>query len=227
MKYSIAPLSAALLISLVACAHTPKAPPQNVKEVVISLHDISCQSCGATSVKALKQVAGVIDATFDRDRVELLLSFDKTRTQPEKLLAVVEALGYAGKLGAGSGRYVAQVVFPPEVDAAWVSKEGEAVDIEQHKVAGKVTVFDFYADWCGPCREVDRAMLSVLKDNDDVALRKLNVVDWESGVAKQYLAKIPSLPYVIIYSPSGKRVQAIHGLHLDELFAAIDKARGI
>ncbi len=216
-----------ILVCTAACAHAPAVATENIQHAVISLHDISCQSCGAASVKALSQQDGVLHVSFERDEVELTLSFDNTTTTPEKLLAAVAALGYKGTLGAGDGNYIAQVEFPEELDARWVSNAGESTDIEQHKVAGKVTIFDFYADWCGPCREVDREMLSLLKDNNDIALRKLNVVDWESAIAKQYLAHIPSLPYVIIYSPLGQRVDAIHGLHLEQLRGAIEKARNL
>ena len=70
-------------------------------------------------------------------------------------------------------------------------------------------------------RKVDRHMLAVLRDNEDVALRKLNVVDWDSEVAKTYLRNVPNLPYVVVYGTGGKEVAKISGLKLDELDTAI------
>lgn len=211
----------------VACAHAPPTTETATEtdSVIISLQDIACQSCGAASARALAQRDGVAAAEFDRNSAEVTVRYDPSRTTPLALVSVIEELGYEAELGAGKGRYLPEVEFPNELDVQWLSRDGGAVEIEAHKVSGKVTVFDFYAEWCGPCREVDREMLSVLRDNDDVALRKLNVIDWESGVAKQYLADIPSLPYVIVYSKTGKRIDAIPGLKLSRLRRAIDAAR--
>jgi hypothetical protein len=56
-----------------------------------------------------------------------------------------------------------------------------------------------------------------------VALRKINVNDWDSPVARQYLRKVSELPYVIVYSKTGRKVEAITGLDLQRLRAAIDR----
>ncbi len=190
---------------------------------VISMQDVDCQSCGMEAVQALEGMKGVETVSFDRDKAELLVRHRSADVSPDALAAVVRGLGYGAVVGAGKGRYLGDIEFPAELDVSWISRAGEKVDLDEHLVSGKVTVIDFYASWCGPCREVDRAMFSVLRVRGDVAFRKVNVSDWESPVAKQYLTKVPELPYVIVYSKRGRRVEAISGLDLDRLHAAIDR----
>jgi len=175
--------------------------------------------------RALKRRDGVEEVSFDRDTAEVVVRYDPARTRPELLVEAIADLGYGAEIGEGKGCYLPDVEFPPELDVRWISRDGAAVDIERHVERGKVTVFDFYATWCGPCREVDREMLSILRESSDVALRKLNVADWGSGVAKQYLTEVPNLPYVIVYGKDGERVAGVSGLELERLRSAIDKGR--
>ena len=109
-----------------------------------------------------------------------------------------------------------------QADMAVLSKAGEDIaDLRAVAAAGKVTVFDFYADWCAACREVDLHMYKVLNARSDVALRKLNVVDWDTPLAKRYLASVQGLPFVIVHGRDGAEVRRIQGLKLAELDAAI------
>lgn len=111
--------------------------------------------------------------------------------------------------------------LPATADLAWLSKEGEDVsELAAHAPAGKVTVFDFYADWCAPCRKVDAHMYRLLQQRQDLAVRKLNVVHWETAVAKRYLTQVESLPYLIVYGRDGREVAKISGFDL----AALDRA---
>lgn len=202
----------------------PAEVPATAVRTVVSLQDIDCQSCGMSVVRVLNKASGVYGATFDRDAAEVTIAYDAALIGPDQFIAIAHDLGYPAVKGPGHGAYTPEVVFPDDLDATQLS-EGEAVHIEAHAVPGKVTVFDFHAIWCGPCKEVDRHMLSVLRDNDDVALRKLNVVDWDSEVAKMYLRNVPSLPYVVVYGMDGKEVAKISGLQLDEIDAAITQGR--
>lgn len=192
-------------------------------EVVLSLVEITCKSCGAEVVDALQKEPGVQKATFDKDKAEVTVAYDPAATSPEALLEAARKTGNAVAIGAGKGYCAKAFELPPEADVVVISKEGEDVDIRVHLVPGKVTVVDFFATWCGPCRDVDRALLAVLERRDDVAVRKLNVVDWDSAVAKRYLKDVPQLPYVMVFDREGKEVDAIFGLDIERLERAIEK----
>jgi thiol:disulfide interchange protein len=85
-------------------------------------------------------------------------------------------------------------------------------------------MFDFYAVWCAPCRKVDAHVFALLGKRNDLALRKLNVVSWDTPLAQRYLKNAPDLPYIMVYGKQGKRVATITGLDLEALDEAIAKA---
>jgi thiol-disulfide isomerase/thioredoxin len=115
-----------------------------------------------------------------------------------------------------------------DADVRWLSETGTDVpDLAVHAVKGKVTVFDFYADWCAACRKVDGHVYKRLAGGDaGLAYRKLNVVDWETPLAERYLQDVPSLPLLVVYGPDGRKVATLHGAELEALDAAIRKAGG-
>ena len=116
-------------------------------------------------------------------------------------------------------------VLPPTADLKKISSAGEDVPaLEAHAPTGKVTIFDFYADWCAPCRKIDAHVFAMMQKREDIALRKMNVVSWETPLAKRYLTKVESLPYVVVFGRDGRQVAAISGLDLAALDRAIEEA---
>ncbi len=117
--------------------------------------------------------------------------------------------------------------LPPDADLAWVARRGEDVpSLDAHAVKGKVTVFDFYAEWCAACRKVDGHVFRKLAAGDkSLAYRKLDIVEWESALAERYLRNVPSLPYLVVYGPDGRRFKALHGADLAALDRAIAEAQ--
>jgi thiol-disulfide isomerase/thioredoxin len=219
-------LLAALAGSPLACqgAAEPTTVPDSATTTIISLQGIDCEDCGTDVITALG-TNGIYATSFDRINAELTVQYDATKVSVADMIATVASLGYTGIEGPGHGAYIPEVEFEPGLDVEKISKAGEMVELEAHLVPGKVTVFDFYAVWCEPCREVDEHMRTVLSGHDDVALRKLNIVDWDSEIAKQHMKTAAQLPYLLVYDRNGKQVAAIAGLELEQLDAAIAKGR--
>ncbi len=98
----------------------------------------------------------------------------------------------------------------PDPGFVTLSREGEAVGpLEKHRVTGKYTVFDIFADWCAPCRLVDARLREIAAERKDVAVRKLNVVDFESPLAGELGPDFETLPYVVVFAPDGKRTDIL------------------
>lgn len=70
-------------------------------------------------------------------------------------------------------------------------------------VAGKITVFDLWADWCAPCRELDEGLAALARKHPDkLAVRKLEVIDSDSAAWKAYLGD-RDLPHLKVYGADG------------------------
>lgn len=225
MKYLRFAFALVLVQTLSACGGA-QAIPSDAKRTTLSLEKIDCADCGEEIVADLRKRPGVYQASFDKKKAEISViaspSFDVFTTV--KQLASVE--GFSVLLGEGKGRYLEWASFPAGADVQTVAKEGEDVaDLSPYLAAGKVTVIDFSAQWCQPCRKLDEHMVSVLKAQPDVAYRKLDIGDWDTPLAKRYLSNVPALPYVIVYGTKGSRVGEIAGLDLARLDQAIEKGR--
>jgi len=96
------------------------------------------------------------------------------------------------------------------------------VKLEDHLVRGKVTLVDFYADWCGPCRKLSPQLESLAAGNPDIALVKINIIDWHSPVAKQF--GITAIPRVQVYGPWGTLVGTSVGVRPSEIEGFVKQA---
>jgi thiol-disulfide isomerase/thioredoxin len=94
----------------------------------------------------------------------------------------------------------AQVPLEPLGDIVTIAS-GEEIQVEDYLVPEKYTVVDFYADWCTTCRKVTPVLEGFARRDTRVALRKVNVVSWDSPVARQY--GLTALPYLLLFGPQG------------------------
>jgi thiol-disulfide isomerase/thioredoxin len=184
---------------------------------VYSIQGADCATCGDKVRIELKKVKGVKKAEFDMHKVELTVRMEDG-VPDSVVLAAAERAGLRAVVGPGQGSYLPHETYPAGADVIELNKDGAAVGpLEKLRVPDKFTVFDVYADWCGPCRDVDARLREIVATRQDVAVRKLNVVDFDSPLGRELGVEI--LPYVVVFTPEGKKTE-IRGAELGK----IDKA---
>ncbi|MEF8808508.1 thioredoxin domain-containing protein [Natronomonas sp.] len=84
-----------------------------------------------------------------------------------------------------------------------------------------VTLKDFYADWCGPCKTQDPILDELEEEFPDVDFEKVNV-DEEQDVANEY--QVRSLPTLIIENDDGIVERFVGVTQRDDLESALSQA---
>jgi thiol-disulfide isomerase/thioredoxin len=86
---------------------------------------------------------------------------------------------------------------------------GDEVKLADYLVTGKTTVFDFYSEYCGPCRAIGPRLEKLHETRADIAVVKVDInrpdtkgIDWQSPVAREF--GLESIPHFKVYGPDGK-----------------------
>jgi len=85
-----------------------------------------------------------------------------------------------------------------------------------------VTLMDFYADWCGPCKTQDPILEDVTEDwGDRIDFEKINV-DEQQDVANEY--QVRSLPTLIIENDEGVLERFVGVTQREDIEDALERA---
>jgi copper chaperone CopZ len=187
---------------------------------------IDCAECSPPLVKALSSVPGVSRASVDVKKETATVHL-APGTDREKVRSAITNAGFAAVF---PGEKATGFTAPPQSVLATldiVSYPGTSkVAIPKIVATGKITVVDYYADWCGPCHILEARLQNLMVGKPSLALRRVNIGKWDNVAAKQATRefKAAALPYVRVYDAQGRFVAAVTGGMWDEVLAAIEKA---
>jgi len=97
-----------------------------------------------------------------------------------------------------------KAALPPVEDIRSVSNGGQEVDLPSLLAENKITIVDFYAEWCVPCQRLSPKLEQLAKDDPDVVLLKVDIVNWNTPVTQQF--GIHSVPNVRVFNRSKAQV---------------------
>ena len=178
---------------------------------------LSCDGCAGTASDALRKMPGVTKADVKfatrRARVE-----SSRRIEDAEFRVTLAKFGFEARFPKDA---VVKPLTSQERAAAdiKVASRGEAFDVRKHLARGKYTIFDFWAEWCGPCHVLTPKIERLVVERSNVALRTIDLKQWESAAGKQATKefKVPGLPYVRVYGPNGNFVGEVVGNDIEKI----------
>ena len=76
-----------------------------------------------------------------------------------------------------------------------------------------MTIIDFWGDWCTTCKKKLPTLIAFQQQNiDTVALRRVEVPDFDAPVAEQHMPTISGLPHVWVFDKKGVRRHVLSGM---------------
>ena len=187
---------------------------------------MDCAACGPPIVKTLTAVEGVKSAKVDwksqTATVELPANFDRQKLRL--------ALTNAGFESVFPGEERKEIEPLPDDVLKTLDiieyNDGKRADIAKLMAPGKITIVDFYGEWCGPCRVLETRLQHLMRGKGNLALRRVDIGKWDNEAAKQATREFhaEALPYIRVYDAKGKFVASVTGGMWDEVLTAIAKA---
>ena len=214
-RFMMMPLRFLTFVLSVAVVAGAAAQQRFVSEFDVA--GLSCDGCAGTAADALRNMPGVVKAEVKfatrRARVEA-----NRRIEDAEFRAALAKFGFEARFPNDA---VVKPLTPDERKRAdiKVASRGEAFDVRKNLARGKYTIFDFWAEWCGPCHVLTPKIERLVLERQNVALRTIDLEKWDSPAGKQATKefKIPGLPYVRVYGPDGNFVGEVVGNDIEKI----------
>lgn len=122
----------------------------------------------------------------------------------------------------GLTAFSANAVAPDQTAPDFTLKSLEGTNLRLEEYRGQVVLINFWASWCGPCRQEMPVLDRLHQRYEDAGFAVLGVnVEGEEGPARELLAKVPVTFPVLI--DEGQRVSELYDLQAMPSTVVVDR----
>ena len=104
-----------------------------------------------------------------------------------------------------------EVWAPAAPQAAPPPAESAPAKPRPKPVPGKVTIVDYHAAWCAPCRLLTPRLERLARAREDVVLVRVDVSDWDDARLRERVPGATGLPVVEVWDAEGRLLQRLQG----------------
>lgn len=208
-------------LTLFLCISNLTIAQENIpKECTIE--GLSCEGCAEYAQHVLSKIKGVDSSRVDFSSKKAFIYSNGSITEKE-ITSAIATTNFVVLFDDESLPEPLSSKERKDLDIE-VIEGGEKLDFKKYLAGNKKTIFDFYAEWCGPCKIYSPQLERLVLKNPDLALRKVDVVEWESDLAKQLTEqyKLPSLPFTLIFNEDGKLIGKVEGNNIEDVKKALN-----
>ena len=207
-----------ILFTLLLLTSTLVSFGQTTKTFDFKIQGMTCQSCVNTAIRILKQIDGVDSVSVDLNSKQAIVIAYSKMTEKNLKTALDTKTNFEALF---AGETLPQPLTEKEKEGLDIKtiKGGNKIKFTDHLVQGKIAIFNFYADWCSPCKVFSPKVERLLLEQNMLALRKVDVVDWKSNLAKQLTKKykLPFLPFTLIFDDKGNLLGKVEGNNIEKV----------
>ncbi len=151
------------------------------------------------------------------DRDEFIVTFDPSKTTESQLIATVKKSGYTAQVINGKDK-ADELTARLERLPSGIALLDDA--LAQARRENKPLILDFHAEWCAPCRRMEKTTLA---DARITTLLKQTVfvrVDTDANPEVARKLGVVGLPDIRFVAPTGQILRQLRGFQDAEPFAA-------
>jgi thiol-disulfide isomerase/thioredoxin len=204
--------------------HSEKTTSQ---KVVLKLFKMDCSACSAQIEAKLYSLDGISEAVADYEKAEAYVIFNPVKISVNKMISEIKAIEFDAKEGdiktfpaeglktvksAKDGEKLAALQKIEKEDEKLgikIVSTGEVIDLEKDLDKNKLTIYDFYADWCDHCVILGENLKTLLQKNpESFVVKKIHLKGeakdtFNLPIVKKYMKDVYGFPYIRIYNPKG------------------------